>query len=160
VELNQINLLLAATFYLSQIYFNIVHPPTSWSAKWSMPFQLSHQKPCLHSSSPHACCILCPSHPPWLYHSNLTWWRVQLTKLLIIQFSPTFRHFIPLRSKYSPQHLLLKKKKKKPCLCSPLNVRDQVSHQYVTTDKIIGLYVLIFRFVLDSRREDKRFWTE
>jgi hypothetical protein len=31
----------------------------------------------------------CPSHPPWLHHSNYTWRRVQVMKLLIMQFSPT-----------------------------------------------------------------------
>jgi hypothetical protein len=35
-------------------------------------------------------------------------------------------------------------------------VRDQVSHPYKTTRKIIVLYILIFTF-LDCRREDKRF---
>jgi hypothetical protein len=44
----------------------------------------------------------CPSHPPWLDHSNYTWWRVQVMKLLIMQLSPTSCHFISLRSKYSP----------------------------------------------------------
>jgi hypothetical protein len=36
------------------------------------------------------------------------------------------------------------------CLCSSLNVRDQVSHSYRTTGKIV-LYILTFTF-LDSRR--------
>jgi hypothetical protein len=31
----------------------------------------------------------CPSHPPWLDHSNYTWRRVQVMKLLIMQFSPS-----------------------------------------------------------------------
>jgi hypothetical protein len=35
-----------------------------------------------------------------------------------------------------------------------LNARDQVSHPYRPTDKIIVLYILIFMF-LDSSREDK-----
>jgi hypothetical protein len=42
----------------------------------------------------------CPSHAPWLDHSNYTWRRVQVMKLLIMQFSPTSCHFISLRSKY------------------------------------------------------------
>jgi hypothetical protein len=33
---------------------------------------------------------------------------IQVMKLLTVQFSPTSRHFISLRSKYSPQHLTLK----------------------------------------------------
>jgi hypothetical protein len=42
---------------------------------------------------------------------------------------------------------------------SSLKVRDQVSHPYSTTGKITVLHILIFRF-FDTRREDKRFWTE
>jgi hypothetical protein len=44
-------------------------------------------------------------------------------------------------------------------LCSSFNVRDQVSHPYRTTGKIVLLYILIFMFI-DSRREDIRFCTE
>jgi hypothetical protein len=36
-------------------------------------------------------------------------------KLLIMQFSPTSCHFIPLRSKYCPQHPVLKH----PQVCLP-----------------------------------------
>jgi hypothetical protein len=42
-----------------------------------------------------------PSHPHWLHH---TWRRVQVMKLLIMQFSPTSCHFISLWSKYCPHH--------------------------------------------------------
>jgi hypothetical protein len=38
-------------------------------------------------------------------------------------------------------------------------VRDQVSHPYRTTGKIIVLCTLIFMF-FHSRREDKSFWIE
>jgi hypothetical protein len=44
-------------------------------------------------------------------------------------------------------------------LYSSLNITDGVSQPCRATDKIIVLYILIFIF-LDSRREDKRFWTE
>jgi hypothetical protein len=37
----------------------------------------------------------------WLDISNYTWRRVQVMKLLIMQFPPTSYHFIPLWSKYS-----------------------------------------------------------
>jgi hypothetical protein len=54
------------------------------------------------------CYMPCPSHPPLLDRSNYTWRRVQVMKLPIMQFSPTSCHFISLRSKYSPQHHILK----------------------------------------------------
>jgi hypothetical protein len=44
-------------------------------------------------------------------------------------------------------------------LRSSLSVSDQVSHSYKTTDKIIALYIIIFRF-LDSNLEHKRFCIE
>jgi hypothetical protein len=37
----------------------------------------------------------CPSHPPWLNHSNYVWRGAQVMKLLIMQFPPISRHFIP-----------------------------------------------------------------
>jgi hypothetical protein len=43
----------------------------------------------------------CPSHP-WLDHSNYSWQRVQVKKLLIMQFSPISWPLVP--SKYSPEH--------------------------------------------------------
>jgi hypothetical protein len=49
-----------------------------------------------------------PSHPPRLDYSNYTWRRVQITKLLVMQFSPFTRHLIPPWSKYPPQHPVLK----------------------------------------------------
>jgi hypothetical protein len=33
---------------------------------------------CMHSSSPQSCYMPCPSHSPWLDHSNYTWRRVHV----------------------------------------------------------------------------------
>jgi hypothetical protein len=49
-----------------------------------------------------------PPHPPQLYNSNYTWRSVQIMKLLVMQLSSPSRHSIPLWSKYSPQHPVLK----------------------------------------------------
>jgi hypothetical protein len=86
----------------------------------------------------------------------LTIWRwVQIMKLTIVQLSPFSRYFIPLRSKYSPHHPVLKH----PILCSFLNTRNQVSKTCKTTGRIAVLCILTFT-LLESRREDRRLWTE
>jgi hypothetical protein len=48
-----------------------------------------------------------PSHPSWLDNSNYTWRRVQVMKLLIMQFSPTSCHFIPLRNRLQEEMKVL-----------------------------------------------------
>jgi hypothetical protein len=58
---------------------------------------------CMHSFS-RVFCLLCPSYFPLSHNSNFISQRVQIMKLLIIQFFPPSYHFIPLQSKYSPQH--------------------------------------------------------
>jgi hypothetical protein len=49
-------------------------------------------------SSLHSSYMPLPSHPPRLDYSNYTWRRVQITKLLVMQFSPFSRHLIPAPS--------------------------------------------------------------
>jgi hypothetical protein len=49
-----------------------------------------------------------PCQLRWLDHCNYTWRRIQVVKLLVMQFAPNYYHFIHLRSKYSPQHPVLK----------------------------------------------------
>jgi hypothetical protein len=45
-----------------------------------------------HSSSPHSCYMPRPSYPPRLDYSNYSWRRIQITKLLVMQFSLISRH--------------------------------------------------------------------
>jgi hypothetical protein len=78
--------------------------------------------------------MLRPSNLPWLHQSNNTWRRVQVMKLLIMQCSSIACHFIPLRSKYFPQHPVLKY----------THVRDQIWHPNKTTGKIIVLCISMF----------------
>jgi hypothetical protein len=97
----------------------------------------------------HACYMPCPSNPLWLAHSSYIWWRIQVAKLLIMTFFPTSCYFNPLRSTYILLSTLFSNTLS---LGFSFNVRDQVSHPYRTTGKIIVFYILIFMF-LDSRQE-------
>jgi hypothetical protein len=75
-------------------YSSKIHSPTSWSSQWSLSFWLSHKYPICIPLRSSLCYTPCPSHPPWLDHSNYTWRRVQVMKLVVMQFSPTSCHFI------------------------------------------------------------------
>jgi hypothetical protein len=44
-----------------------------------------------------------PFHPPCFEHCSNIWWSIH-----IMQITPTFCYFLLLRSKYSPQHPVLK----------------------------------------------------
>jgi hypothetical protein len=105
--LSHINPVHTILSYLSKIRFNIVHPPTSWSSQRSLSFWLFHRCPICIPLLQNSCYMPRPSHPSRLDHSKYTWRRVQVTKLLIMQFSPVSYHFIPLLSKYT-QHPVLK----------------------------------------------------
>jgi hypothetical protein len=67
------------------------------------------------------------SHFPRLGYSNYTWRRVQITKFLVMQFSPLSRHL------FGPNIILSTLFSNTLSLYSSLNVRDQVSHPYRTT---------------------------
>jgi hypothetical protein len=54
------------------------------------------------------CYMPWPSHHPRFDHPNNIWWSMQVMKLLIMQSSSASHHFLPLRSKHSPQHRVLK----------------------------------------------------
>jgi hypothetical protein len=48
-----------------------------------------------------------PPHPPWFNQPNNIRWKIQAMKFIIMQLSPR-SVFLPFRSKYSPQHSVLK----------------------------------------------------
>jgi hypothetical protein len=56
---------------------------------WSLPFRFSNQNFVCISHLPHACCMPCPSNPPWLYRPNDSLWSIEIMKLLIMQSSPS-----------------------------------------------------------------------
>jgi hypothetical protein len=92
--LSQINPIHINPFYLSKINFTIVHPPRSSSSQWSLSFWLAHQYPICIPLFPHSSHMPRPSYPSWLDHSKYTWRRVQVMKILNMQFPPTSCHFI------------------------------------------------------------------
>jgi hypothetical protein len=100
-------------------------------------------------SSPHSYFMSCPSHSPWLDHSNYTWRRVQVMK----QFSPTSCHFIPLWANILLSTLF----SNTLSLCSSLDVRDQVSHPYRTTGEVSSAYSNFYVF---RQQTLLRLWTE
>jgi hypothetical protein len=54
-------------------------------------------------------CTTCPTHFILLeFYCSSNCWSLYIMKLLIMQSSPAFCHFLHLRSKYSPQHTVLK----------------------------------------------------
>jgi hypothetical protein len=77
------------------------------SSQCSLSFWLSHWNH-IFIACPCACYMTCSSDPLWLDHSDYVWRRVQVMKLLIMKLSPTFYYSTLLRSKYSPQHPVLK----------------------------------------------------
>jgi hypothetical protein len=85
------------------------------------------------------------------FHYSYAWRRAQVMKILIRQFSQP----IITSSLFGLNILLSTLFSNTLSLYASLNIRDQVSHPYRTTGKIIVVYTLIFTFSY-SRREDKR----
>jgi hypothetical protein len=50
----------------------------SWSSQSSLSFWYSYHYRICSPLLPNSCYIPCPSHPPWLDHSNYTCRRVQV----------------------------------------------------------------------------------
>jgi hypothetical protein len=76
---------------LSQI--NPVHTIPSYDLVFLvvLTFWLSHEYPICIPLLSHSSYMLCPSHPPWLDHSNYTWRRVQVTRRIALSPSCPWR---------------------------------------------------------------------
>ena len=96
------------TYHLLEIHPNIIHPSTPRSPQWSLCLRFPHQDLICPSLLTHTRHMPSPSHSSRFYHPHNIGWGVQIIKLLVMQ-SPLFpRYFVPPRSKYSPQHHILK----------------------------------------------------
>jgi hypothetical protein len=135
--------------------FEYYPPICAWVSQVVALTQVSPPKSGTRLSFHHTCYVPRLSYYSWFdYTKNILWW-VQVMKFLLMQCSPLSCCLVPLRHKYPSQHPILEH----PQSLFSLSVKDQVSHPYKTTGKIILLYTLIFVF-LDSNLEERRFCTE
>jgi hypothetical protein len=108
----------------------------------SLSFWPSHQNPACIPLLSHACCMPCPSYPTWLDHYNNILRRFEVIKLLITRFSQR----PDVSSLLGPNILLSTLFSNTTILYYSPSVRDQVSHPYKTTGKIIVLHIAFFKF--------------
>jgi len=96
------------TSHFLEIHLNIILPSKSGSSKWSLSHRFPSQNPVYTSPLPHTCYKPSLSNFSRFDHPKNIWRAVLIIKLFVMYFSALPRHFVPLRSKYSHQHPILK----------------------------------------------------
>jgi hypothetical protein len=86
---------------LSKIHFNVIYPTYFQVFLVASLLLAFPPKSYMLSSSPHSSYTPFPPHPFCHGHSNYTWRGVQVMKLVIMQFSHNFCHFISSVQKFS-----------------------------------------------------------
>ena len=148
--LGQPNQVHIPTSHLLEIHPNIIHPSTPRSPQWSLSLRLPHQDPTHPLSSPIR--ATCPAYLIILDFITRTIlgeeYKSFSSSLCNLLHSPINSSLlgpnILLNTVFSNTHNFI----------SFRNIKDQGSHTYKTTGKIVVLYILIFKF-LDSNLEDK-----
>jgi hypothetical protein len=121
---------------LPRIAWNIILPSRSRSSCWHLSFRFSEHNSLCTIFFSHPCYLPCPSHYALFHNSDYIWLGVQSYEaphlavfsslLLFNPYSVQIFYWEPLFSKILSLHV-----------CSPRNVRDQVSHPYNISCKIL-----------------------
>ena len=131
------------------------NPSTARSHKWSLSLRFPHQAPIHAPLLTYTRRMPSQSHSSRICHLHNIGWGVQIILLLVMQSHSFRRYLVPPRSKYSPQHHVLKH----PQLSFLPQCQRPSFTPIQNTRQIMFLYILIFKF-LESHLEDKRFCTE
>jgi len=116
--------------------------------------RLLHQNDVYLSLLVFTCCMPCSSHSS-SYDTQIMILRITNHDALYYALFSSLLLLPSSLAEYLLQHPVLEH----PQHTFSLNVRNQLSHPYKTTGKIIVLYILTF-FFLGSRQEHKRFCTK